>query len=60
MKKLWKVKILEGDGRTREGWIAAGGLLEATKMAMAENAEIYDDPEVWEAGCANQVFWKVQ
>lgn len=59
MTKLWKVKVLQGDGGTREGWIAACDPLQATKMAMAENAEIYGDPEDWEAGRDNQVFWKV-
>ena len=59
MKMLWKVRVLGGSGETRSGWIAADSQLQATAMAMKEGAVLLDDPEQWEAGEKDQVFWQV-
>ena len=59
MKMLWKVQVLDGIGGKRDGWIAADGQIQALKMAMKEGVELLEDPEEWEAGLDDQVFWKV-
>jgi len=59
MKMLWKVKVLDGDGGERSGWIAADNQIDAMKMAMNEGAELLENPKEWKAGDRDQVFWQV-
>ena len=60
MKKLWKVQVLSEGSESRSGWIAADSQLQATKMAMKEDAVLIDSPEDWDAGDQNQVFWRIE
>ena len=59
MKMLWKVKVVSSDGEERKGWVSADNPVQAVKMAMAEGAQILDEPEEWIAGEQSQVFLQV-
>lgn len=59
MKMLWKVKVLSGEGTDRSGWIAADNPIQAMRMAKKENAVLCGEPEEWEAGRDNQIFWNI-